>query len=204
MDYSGFYFITDSNLSRQGVLGDVWEALAGGATTIQYREKNLDTGPMIEEAREIKGLCKGRAILIINDRVDVALAIDADGVHIGQSDMPYHIARSLLGDDKIIGVTVHNLDEALAAESGGADYLGVSPIFSTATKDDAGPAAGLGLIREVKKRCALPIIAIGGITRDNAKDVINAGADMVCAISSTVATADVGGNVARFCKLVKK
>jgi thiamine-phosphate pyrophosphorylase len=183
--FTGFYFITDSKLSKNGILRDVEDAIKGGATIIQYREKEKDTGPMVEEARALKRICEGRATLLINDRVDVCLAVDADGVHLGQSDMTYGDAYKLLSN-KIIGVTVHNVDEAVDAMKKGADYLGVSPIFHTDTKEDAGPASGLKLLEEVSGCVDLPIVAIGGIKLDNVRSVINAGAVTVCAMSATI------------------
>ena len=133
----GYYFITDTGLSRAGNVKDVRRALTAGVGIVQYRAKETGTRTMLTEARELKSLCQG-AIFLINDRVDVALAVDADGVHLGQEDMPYETARRLLGPDKIIGITVSTLAEARTAARQGADYLGVSPIFFTRTKPDAG------------------------------------------------------------------
>ncbi len=200
MNFNGFYFITDSRLSRQGIVRDVEDAIRGGATIIQYREKEKDTGPMIEEAREIKGVCRGKAAFLINDRVDVCLAVDADGLHLGQTDMGYKDARRLLGD-KIIGITVHNLKEAKAAEAMGADYVGVSPIFETKTKADAGPAAGLETLKEIAQNLAIPVVAIGGITLENAKSVMEAGATTLCAMSATIGE-DVGRRVRAFTNII--
>ena len=136
-------------------------------------------------------LCRGRAIFIVNDRIDVALAVDADGVHIGQEDMPFTIARRLLGPDKIIGLTVHNVGEAEEAERLGADYIGLSPVFSTGTKQDAGAPCGIPMVRTVRERVRLPVVAIGGITRENVAGVISAGADSAAAISAVVCAEDV-------------
>jgi thiamine-phosphate pyrophosphorylase len=183
----------------------------------------------------VRGGCNG-AIFLINDRVDIAIAVNADGVHLGQDDMPYEIARKLLDGDKpstfeslntsqntikqsitkenldkdfkkvpgkIIGITVHNLDEAIAAEKMGADYLGVSPIFSTSTKKDAGKPCGVILIKEIKKVCKIPIVAIGGINYENAKEVIVAGADALCAMSAVVAKDNIQEEIKKFQKLFK-
>ena len=196
MNFNGFYFITDSGLSKQGIVKDVEDAIRGGATIVQYREKQKDTGPMVEDARAIKKVCDGKALFLINDRIDVCQAVDAAGVHLGQTDMAYEDARRLLGD-KIIGVTVHNLEEAKAAEAMGTDYVGVSPIFETKTKLDAGPAAGLGTLREIAQILAIPIVAIGGITPDNASSVMEAGATTLCAMSATVGK-DVKKSVREF------
>ena len=133
-----FYFITDSSMSKNGIINDVKAAVNAGCRIIQYREKNKCTKDMLEEAKKIKELCRSKAVFLVNDRIDIALASDADGVHIGREDMPYAAARKKLGYDKIIGMTVHNVSEAEEAQRIGADYIGLSPIFSTSTKKDAG------------------------------------------------------------------
>lgn len=201
MDFGGFYFITDGSLTKNGILKDAEDAIRGGATVIQYREKSKDTDPMVEEALKLKKICAGKALLIVNDRVDVALASGADGVHLGQTDMAYKDARRLLGN-RIIGVTVHNIEEAKRAEAMGADYLGLSPIFKTGTKKDAGPAAGLDFVRQVSESVTIPTVAIGGITPKNARDVMKAGATTLCAISAT-AGEDVELKVREFTKIIK-
>jgi thiamine-phosphate pyrophosphorylase len=193
----GYYFITDARLSRAGNESDVRDAVAAGVRVVQYREKGADTRAMYEEALRLREFCRG-ALFVVNDRVDLALAVDADGVHLGQQDLPYDLARRLLGPEKIIGITVSSLAEALDAARLGADYLGVSPIFSTSTKADAGEPGGLALLREIRPRVALPLIAIGGITRANAPAVIQAGADGLCAISAVVTRADVQGEIRTF------
>ena len=196
----GYYFITDTGLSREGNVSDVRSALAAGVRIVQYRAKEVSTRMMLAEAAELKRLCQG-AVFLVNDRVDVALAVDADGVHLGQDDLPYETARRLLGPGKIIGITVGSREEALAAASQGADYLGVSPIFFTRTKLDAGSPTGLALLREIRNAVSLPLAAIGGITFENATEVIAAGADMICAISQVVTHPDVCIAVTKFQKL---
>ncbi|MBN2442337.1 MAG: thiamine phosphate synthase [Spirochaetales bacterium] len=196
----GYYFITDATLSKAGIIRDVKEAISAGVKIIQYRNKNPETRVLYEEAALLKEIC-GDAMLLINDRIDIALAIDADGVHIGQEDMPLLIARKLLGKTKTIGVTVHNLEEALEAESDGADYLGISPVFATATKSDAGKPCGLTLIEEIRKKVSLPLIAIGGITLINAKSVVDAGADGICSISEVVTKPHVKKEILKFMEL---
>ena len=196
----GYYFITDTGLSRAGNVKDVRSALAAGVRIVQYRAKETGTRVMLAEATELKGLCRG-AIFLINDRVDVALAVDADGVHLGQEDMPYETARRLLDPGKIIGITVSSLKEALTAARQGADYLGVSPIFFTRTKPDAGTPTGLTLLQEIRNSVSLPLAAIGGITHENAAQVIAAGADMICAISQVVTHPDVCVAAGKFQKL---
>jgi thiamine-phosphate pyrophosphorylase len=197
----GYYFITDSTYSAAGMASDVENAVAAGVKIIQYRNKAAQTRILYNEALSIRNLCtKSGAKLIINDRIDIALAVDADGVHIGREDMPYSEARRLLGKDKIIGVTVHTLEEALIAQDLGADYLGVSPIFATATKLDAGTPCGVEGLRAIRKASRLPIAAIGGIDLSNVGIVIEAGADMVCAISAVVTRPDVAAQIRKFQK----
>lgn len=198
----GYYFITDSSLSRAGNISDVKNALKAGVEIIQYRNKHASTKEMFEEALKLRKICKD-ATFLINDRVDIALAIGADGVHIGNDDMPYGVARKLLGKKKIIGVTVHSVKEAVEAQKMGADYLGVSPIFSTDTKKDAGIPVGVELIKEIKRFVSIPIIAIGGINLSNASGVIRAGADGLCAISAVVTKRDVKKEIQKFQELFK-
>jgi thiamine-phosphate diphosphorylase len=139
----------------------------------------------------------------VNDRVDIALAVGADGVHLGQEDLPIEIARKLLGRKKVIGLTVHSLAEARQALAAGADYLGVGPIFATLTKPDAGPPAGIQLIRQIKRAVKIPLVAIGGINLANAPEVIRAGADGLCAISAVVSGEDVRTEVGKFQRLFR-
>jgi thiamine-phosphate pyrophosphorylase len=193
----GYYFITDSGLSRSGNVLDVRKAESCGVRIVQYRNKHANTKEMCEEAVRLREICSN-ALFLINDRIDVVLAADADGVHLGQSDMPYIAARRILGPDKIIGITVHNLSEALEAQRLGANYLGVSPIFPTATKPDAGKPAGIVLIEKIRALVDIPLIAIGGINLANAPEVIKAGADGLCAISAVVTKEDVGQEIRKF------
>ena len=199
-----FYLVTDSNLSKNGILNDVEQALNAGCTIIQYREKNKSKKELIKEALIIKKMCEDNALFLINDMVDIAMALDADGVHIGHNDMPYEIARKLLGDHKIIGLTVHNVKEAVQAETIGADYIGLSPIFETSTKKDAGKACGKSMIREVIKKVHLPIVAIGGITKSNVHEVIEAGSDAAAVISAVVGADDVYRETMDFIKIIKR
>ncbi len=201
---SGYYFITDEKLSKAGNVSDVKNAVSTGVKIVQYRNKCGSTKEMYDEAVKLKKICrKKNVIFIINDRLDIAIASGSDGVHIGQDDMPYSVARKILGKNKIIGVTVHTLKEAQKAEKLGADYLGVSPIFSTDTKKDAGSPAGISLIKKIKScLCGtIPVVAIGGINLSNAEEVISAGADGLCAISATVTKNNVKKEIKKFQKL---
>jgi thiamine-phosphate pyrophosphorylase len=191
IDYS-LYLVTDRGLSRgRATLDIVGAAVQGGVTCVQLREKTCSTRVFIAEALAIRDFLRARGIpLIINDRVDVALAVGADGVHLGQSDMPLAMARSLLGRSQIIGVSVESLKDAAEAEKGGADYLGVSPIFATATKTDTAAPLGLEGLRAIRRAVKLPLVGIGGLGPGNAAQVIASGADGVAVVSAIVAAAD--------------
>lgn len=193
------YFITDSSLSIKGVMVDVKCAIKAGVKIIQYREKEKSTRQMLQEANKIKTMCrKNNVLFIVNDEIDIALAAGADGVHLGNDDMPYEIARKLLGKDKIIGLTVHNLEEAMQAQEAGADYIGVSPVFETKTKPDAGIPGGLNLIMEIKSNIKIPFVAIGGINENNIKSVLAAGAKSAAVISAIVTKSDVERECRKF------
>lgn len=196
----GYYFITDSALSRRGIFSDCRNAVACGVAVVQYRAKDLPSRQMLDEALRLRAIC-AKALFLVNDRVDIALACGADGVHIGQEDLSCECSRRLLGSKAVIGVTVHSVKEALAAQRQGADYLAVSPVFATTTKKDAGRPAGLELVRAVRCRTRLPLVAIGGITLENAAHVIESGADAVCAISQVVAYIDVRSRIRAFQRL---
>jgi len=196
----GFYFITDAYLSRRGIFRDVENALGAGVKIVQYRNKSLSTGEMFQEALNLRKLCH-KITFLINDRLDLALAVEADGVHLGQGDLPIEAARKILGKNKIIGLTVHSLTEAKLAFKKGANYLGVSPIFGTRTKLDAGKPVGCSLISKIKEKIDLPIVAVGGINLSNAKEVISSGADCVAAISAVLARKDVSAEIKKFQKL---
>jgi thiamine-phosphate pyrophosphorylase len=196
----GYYFITDAGLSLAGIIIDVKNAIQAGVEVVQYRNKTGTTSELYNEAAALRGLCK-RTHLLINDRIDIALAVGADGIHLGQEDMPVREARRLIGPKKIIGLTVHSLQEAKEAQKQGVDYIGVSPIFATATKLDAGEPAGVLLIKKIKKEVTLPLVVIGGITLKNAPQVIAAGADAVCAISAVITKKDVQSEILKFQKL---
>jgi thiamine-phosphate pyrophosphorylase len=157
-------------------------ALKGGLTLVQYRDKNVDDAVRLQQAQKLRQLCHNyNAIFIINDRVDIALAVDADGVHLGQQDMPIAVARQLLGPHRIIGRSTTNADEMQRAIKEGADYIGVGPVYETPTKEGK-PAAGLEYVSYVAKNCSIPWFAIGGIDPNNINDVIDAGAKRVAVV----------------------
>jgi len=196
----GYYFITDPGLTRRGIIKDAEDAVRAGAVMVQYRNKPAAEETILDEIKKIQTICVG-VPLIINDRVDLVLELNADGVHLGEDDMSCRRAREVLGPDKIIGVTVRSVSEALAAERAGASYLGAGPIFVTTIKENLPGPFGAGLIKEIKEACSLPVAAIGGITLLNAQEVIDAGCDMICALSSVITADDIKKEVAKFRKL---
>lgn len=191
IDYS-LYLVTDRGLARdRSMLEIVRAAVQGGVTCVQLREKECSTLDFIEQAFTIKDFLKSRGVpLIINDRVDVALAIEADGVHLGQTDMPLEIAKKIVGDSMIIGISAESLADAIEAEKGGADYLGVSPIYATPTKTETAPPLGLEGLRAIRAAVNIPLVAIGGLNRDNSAAVIQNGGDGVAVVSAIVAADD--------------
>ena len=191
VDYT-LYLVTDRNLARGRVTRDIVAAgVRGGVTCVQLREKTADTREFIREAAGLKDLLAASGIpLIINDRLDVALAVGADGVHLGQKDMPLEMARAIAGDRLLIGISVESLADALEAEKGGADYLGVSPIYATPTKTDTAAALGLNGLAEIRRHVRLPLVAIGGLKPENAGGVVRSGADGIAVVSAIVAADD--------------
>lgn len=191
VDYS-LYLVTDRLLSRGRSTREIVEAaVAGGVTCVQLREKKCGTREFINEARTIRSLLKEKNIpLIINDRIDVALAIEADGVHLGQQDMPIDMARKISAGSLLIGISAESIDDAARAEQDGADYIGISPVFSTATKTDTGPPLGLAGVKAIRKLVDIPLVGIGGINNQNGSSVIAAGADGIAVVSAIVSASD--------------
>ena len=162
-------------------------AVSGGVTCVQLREKHCSTREFLEEARRVRELLVGTGVpLIINDRLDVALAVGADGVHLGQNDMHISDARRLVGERLVIGISAESVADAIRAEAEGADYIGVSPVFTTPTKMDTAPPLGLEGLREIRRAVSLPLVAIGSIRHDNAAEVLRAGADGLAVVSAIV------------------
>ncbi|MDD7796200.1 thiamine phosphate synthase [Clostridium sp. 'White wine YQ'] len=191
VDYT-LYLVTDRDmLKNRNIVEAVEEAILGGVTLVQVREKDISTSEFYKVASEIKEVTsKYNVPIIINDRIDIALAIEADGVHVGQSDMPASIARKLIGPDKILGVSTATIDEAIKAEKEGADYLGVGAVFSTTTKDDARNVS-LELLKEIKETINIPIVAIGGINSKNVDMLKESDIDGVAVISDILAKDDI-------------
>ena len=192
MDWS-LYLVTDAPLSLGRSHRQVVEAaIAGGVTVVQYREKGATTRRMVEEAHGLRELCRRRAVpFIVNDRLDVALAVDADGLHVGQDDLPASLARRLIGRGKLLGVSAESPEEAVRAQADGADYVGASPIFATPTKPDAPPPLGIEGLRLIAAAVSIPVVAIGGINRDNAAAMVEAGAAGIAVVSALVSAEDV-------------
>ena len=203
IDYS-LYLVTDRKLARgRSTLDIVSAAVSGGVTCVQLREKDCSTLDFIEEALAIKKFLKTREVpLIINDRLDVALAVAADGVHLGQSDMPLEMARKIAGRSMLIGISAESVQDAVEAEKGGADYLGVSPIYATPTKSDTAPPLGLEGLQEIRKRVKIPLAAIGGLNESNAAEVIRHGADGVAVVSAIVAADDPGTSARKLKQII--
>ena len=188
----GLYLVTDRVLcGNRSLEGVAHQALVGGAACIQLREKDVSTRFFVEEARKMKALTvRFRVPLIINDRIDVALASGADGVHIGQDDMPYAEARRLMGPKAIIGLSVETWDDVVEAEELDVNYLGVSPVFETPTKTDTKGNWGLEGLARIKAYSHHPLVAIGGLNASNAKEAVMAGADCIAVVSAICAAPD--------------
>ncbi len=185
------YLIADRQLiDKRDILRLVFEAIEGGVDTVQLRDKESATKEFIVIARKLRALTRSKSIrFIINDRVDIAMAVNSDGVHLGQDDLSLPAARKMLGDDKIIGISTHNLIQALDAEKQGADYVAIGPIFKTTTKN-AGRPVGPEMIRTIKEKVRLPLVAIGGLNKDNIEDAAKAGADCFAVASAVIRAQD--------------
>jgi thiamine-phosphate pyrophosphorylase len=205
IDWS-LYVITDRRATGQRPLAEVIEAVvAGGATIVQMREKTASTREMIELGRVLHEISRRAGVpFIVNDRVDVALALDAEGVHVGQEDMPAPLARRLIGPDRILGVSAGTVEEAVQAERDGADYLGVGDMYGTPSKPDAGVPIGVEGLGRIAEVVSIPVVGIGGITADNATAVIKAGAAGVAVISAVVGADDAEQAAQRLRRAVRE
>jgi thiamine-phosphate pyrophosphorylase len=186
------YLVTDRSFSRGRSTRDIVEtACKGGISAVQLREKNLDTRDFYNEGHRIREYLRSQGIaLIINDRIDIALALDADGAHLGQSDMPIEIARRILGPNRIIGLSVGAPEQITEQAVRYADYLGISPVFFTSTKADEPRQWGIEGLKRARAMTDLPLVAIGSIKQDNARDVVIAGADCVAVVTAIVSADD--------------
>lgn len=193
VDYT-LYLVTDRGLMSTPTLEEaVGQAVEGGATLVQLREKTASSLEFFRTAERIKRVTDARHIpLIVNDRADIALAADAAGVHIGQSDLPVKAVRAMIGRDKILGVSASNLEEAVQAERDSADYLGVGAMFATGTKTDARPVS-LEELKRIREAVRLPIVVIGGINRKTAPLFAGTGIDGIAVVSALIAAKDIAG-----------
>ena len=197
------YPITDTRLSSLSHAEQVERFAEGGATLIQLREKQASPRVFFEAALAAMKVARRLGVkLIINDRVDIALAVEADGVHLGQDDLPICQARALLGDERIIGYSTHAMKQALEADQLPVDYLAVGPIFPTSTKENPDPVIGLEKLAEIRSRIAKPLVAIGGITGARARPVIEAGANSVAVIADLFATSDLRARTIEYLRIL--
>lgn len=203
-DYSIYLVTDDGCLQGRALIDCVREALEGGVTLVQYRAKTASSAEMYDEALQLKALCDSFNVpLIINDRLDIAMAVGAAGVHLGQDDLPCAAARKILGEDYIIGVSAHNPAEAAEALERGADYLGCGAVFGTATKADVKKLGTDGLAAICREK-GLPVVGIGGVTADNYREVRAAGADGAAIVSGILAQPDIRATVRAIAKISQK
>jgi thiamine-phosphate pyrophosphorylase len=197
---SGVYIILDPSVCPARPLVDVLRTAAeAGASLFQYRNKTASMKDAYVEALALRqAAVEAGALFLVNDRCDLALAVDADGVHLGQGDLPLALARKVMGLDKLIGISTHNSDQVLEANAGKPDYLGFGPIFTPGSKQDHDPVVGLEGLRAMRSLTSLPVFAIGGIQIDQARDVMRAGADGVAVISAILKASDISHAVNAF------
>jgi len=202
---SGLYLILDPAIAGARPLTDIVQlALDAGVRLFQLRMKTPETGRLFAMAAALCPLVrKGGGTFIVNDRVDVAEAAGADGVHLGQGDLPLADARKIMGPGKLIGIATHTLAQALEAEAGGADYIGFGPIFPTTTKENPDPVVGVTGLREVRAKVRIPIVAIGGINTRNVSAVVAAGTDCCAVVSAVLSASEPGKAVAELVKAIK-
>jgi len=203
----GIYGITAERFSEgRSNLEVVEEMIRGGITTIQYREKKhqKDVGEMYVECQQIRDLTRKHGVtFIINDHVDLALLVDADGVHVGQEDLPVEAVRRLIGNDKIIGLSTHSPEQMARAVEVGADYIGVGPIFATQTKENVCDAVGLQYLDYVAENCTIPFVAIGGIKEHNITEIVSRGAKSICLVTEIVGSEDIYSTCLRLNSILK-
>jgi thiamine-phosphate pyrophosphorylase len=197
---SGLYIILDPSASPDRTLLDVLTASAkAGAKLFQYRNKTASMKVAYAEALPLRNAAHELGVVfIVNDRCDLALAVDADGVHLGQGDLPLHLARKVMGPEKLIGISTHSQEQVVAATAGGPSYLGFGPIFTPSAKTDHDPVVGMAGLKAVRQLTRVPIFAIGGITLNNAGEVIRAGANGVAVISAVMKALDIQQTVSDF------
>ena len=200
------YLVTDRTLCHNRSLETiVREAVEGGVTMVQLREKHASSKEFYEIASRIKKVLQPyRVPLIINDRLDIAIACDADGLHIGQNDLPYDVARKILGKGKIIGLSVENIRDAIDANALDVEYIGISPVFGTPTKTDTALPLGLEGVKTIVEISKHPTVGIGGLNIHNAKEVMDAGADGIAVVSAIMSANNPGNAASELINLIKK
>lgn len=201
------YVVTDEDLSNGHSHAEIARlATIGGADVIQLRDKKMSSADLFAVALQIRDITKGKALFIVNDRVDIALASKADGVHLGQNDLPVKAVRRIVPDDFIIGISISSVDEALKGARDGANYVAVSPVFSTGSKQDAGLGLGVSCITAVRKAVPanIPVVGIGGLNSENILEVISAGLDGVCVISAVVSAPDITKAARDLCEKIRR
>ncbi len=201
IDYS-VYLVTDTAyFNDESIWRKMEAALAAGVTLVQYRDKTTESCVLYERALKMQALCdKYNVPMLVDDRADIALAVGAAGVHVGQSDLPAEIARRILGADAIIGVSAHNAEEARVAEAAGADYLGCGAVYPTGTKKDTSVIGTAGL-KAIRVAMQLPFVGIGGVTIANYREVLNAGANGAAIVSAILSADDIESTVKKFVQL---
>ncbi|HKS41056.1 MAG TPA: thiamine phosphate synthase [Blastocatellia bacterium] len=193
------YPITDAHLTGLSHSEQIERLAAGGATFIQLREKLAAPREFYNSALEAMKVARRLGVqIIINDRVDIAIAVAADGVHLGQDDLPPERVRAIVGQSRVIGFSTHNLKQALEADSTSVDYIAIGPVFQTSTKEKPDPVVGLEALGEIKHRISKPLVAIGGITLDRAQETVAAGADSLAIISDLYVTGDIAGRAREY------
>lgn len=198
------YVIISSNLSRKPALETLEDVIQGGADAVQLREKTMSDSEFLVVAKEFKRItAQAGTLFIVNDRAEIAKKVDADGLHIGQSDINIHTARSIIGYDRMLGVSTHNINQARKAQQEGADYIGIGPIFYTATKDYEHPA-GLDYLRCVKSEITIPFAAIGGINLGNLNEVLNAGGRRIAICSAIICSDNIKQATLEFKTMLSK
>jgi thiamine-phosphate pyrophosphorylase len=196
------YLITDRSVSGLSHIQMTRRAIYAGIKIIQLREKHMSRKDIYREAVGLRALTRRHKVtFIVNDYIDIALAVNADGVHLGQEDMPLEEARKIMSNGKIIGISTHGLSQAVRAEEAGADYIGFGPVFQTSTKD-AGRPRGINALKKIRDRINIPIVAIGGITWENINEVLKAGAD-ACAVASGILSGNIKLNTGNYLEAIK-
>jgi thiamine-phosphate pyrophosphorylase len=192
IDWRLCLIVDAEKMGKKDIISAILEAVKGGVSLVQLRAKKLRTREFLEMSLKISEILKEKNIpFIINDRVDIALSCKADGVHLGQQDLSLFYARKIMGKNRLIGVSINTVNEATEAEQGGADYLGVGPVFFTPTKEDLRPTLGIEGLREIRKIVRIPILAIGGVNAENARKIIDTGVNGVAVVSAILSSENI-------------